>query len=65
MDLASWPDKASSGAFGDDEVDTLVEYFATVLQGADADTIRMSDEWTTLKASVYTQPDWLYVKSAT
>ena len=27
----------------------------TVLQGTDADTIRMSDEWTTLKASVYTQ----------
>ena len=37
MDLASWPDKASSGAFGDDEVDTLVEYLATVLQGTDAD----------------------------
>ena len=52
MDLASWPDKASSGAFGDDEVDTLVEYFATVLQDTDADTNRMSDEWTALKASV-------------
>ena len=66
VDLASWPDKSSSNAFGDDEIDTLVEHFATVLQGAGADTAKMSDEWTTLKASIYAQPDWLqYIKCVT
>ena len=59
VDLASWPDKSSSSAFGDDEIDTLVEHFATVLQGAGADTAKMSDEWTALKASIYALPDWL------
>ena len=66
VDLASWPDKSSSNAFGDDEIDTLVEHFATVLQGAGADTAKMSDEWTALKASIYAQPDWLqYIKCVT
>ena len=30
-----------------------------MLQGAGADTAKMSDEWTALKASIYAQPDWL------
>ena len=65
VDLASWPDKSSS-AFGNYEIDTLVEHFATVLQGAGADIAKMSDEWTALKASIYAQHDWLqYIKCVT
>ena len=59
VDITTWPEKESSTDFGDDEIDCLVEHFTPVLQEASCDLSKIPDEWTALKAGVYSQPGWL------
>ena len=43
-----------------------MKHFAKVLQNAVADTTKILNEWTALKAGVYSQPGWLqYIKCKT
>ena len=55
VDLTTCPDKESSTDFGDDEIDCLVEHFTPVLLEGGCDPSKIPDEWTALKAGVYSQ----------
>lgn len=47
-----------SADFGDDCLDDLTEHFKAVLESAHVDTTQVTDEWTSLKTTIYNHPDW-------
>ena len=65
-DFKGWPDKEGSVKFGDNKINSLVQHFTSVLHESGADVSKIPDEWTALKAGVYSEPSWSnYIKSVT
>lgn len=66
IDLSLWPDREGFTTFGDDDIDCLVNHFATVLEEAGVNTANILDKWTALKCGIYSQSGWLqYIQKTT